>query len=127
MAIISISLDDESVEALDRITEVLGLKGRSEAVRFSIKSATAEIKETDDFDDTVEGVLVIVHEHHCNQWMSIIQHNYEPLIKTQMHSHLKNGKCLEIMIVSGDSEPFSKMVREIHSTGEAKYLKFVKS
>ncbi len=127
MSIISISLDDESIKALDSITESLNLKSRSEAVRMSIRAAEAELKESHDFDGTVEGVMIIVHEHHCNQWVNIIQHRYNELIKTQLHSHLKNGKCLELMIISGDGEMVGSMMREIHSTGEAKYLKFVRS
>ena len=127
MSIISISLDDESIKALDSITESLNLKSRSEAVRLSIRAAEAELKESDDFEGTVEGVMIIVHEHHCNQWVNIIQHRYNELIKTQLHSHLKNGKCLELMIISGDGELVRSMMREIHSTGEAKYLKFVRS
>lgn len=127
MSIVSISLDDESIEALDTISETLGLKSRSEAVRMSIRSAVAELRENDDFEGTVEGVMIIVHEHHCNQWVNIIQHRYNDAIKTQLHSHLKNGKCLELMIISGDGRSIKDMIREIHSTGEAKYLKFVRS
>lgn len=127
MSIISISLDEESIKALDSITESLNLKSRSEAVRMSIRAAEAELKESDDFKGIVEGVMIIVHEHHCNQWVNIIQHRYNELIKTQLHSHLKNGKCLELMIISGDGGLVGSMMREIHSTGEARYLKFVRS
>ena len=127
MSIISISLDDESVEALDTVTSALGLKSRSEAVRLAIRSAVAELKENDDFEGTVEGVMIIVHEHHCNQWVNIIQHRYNEAIKTQLHSHLRNGKCLELMIISGDGQSIKDMMREILSTGEARYLKFVRS
>ena len=127
MSIISISLDDESVEALDTVASALGLKSRSEAVRLAIRSAVAELKENDDFEGTVEGVMIIVHEHHCNQWVNIIQHRYNEAIKTQLHSHLRNGKCLELMIISGDGQSIKDMMREILSTGEARYLKFVRS
>ena len=68
MGIVSVSLDEEHLAALDRITGSLDLKGRSDAVRFSIKSALAEIREMDDFDGLVEGVMIIVHEHHSNSW-----------------------------------------------------------
>ena len=127
MGIVSISLDDESIQSLDKITESLGLKGRSEAVRMSIKSAIAELKEISTFEGLVEGVMIIVHEHHSNSWVSQIQHHYEELIKTQLHSHLQNRKCLELMIISGDGKRVGEMMQEIHSAGEANYLKFVRS
>ena len=73
MSIVSVSLDEENIAALDRIVESLGLKGRSDAVRMSIRSAMAEVKEMDQFDGLVEGVLIIVHEHHNDSWISLIQ------------------------------------------------------
>ena len=127
MGIVSVSLDEEHLEALDRITGSLDLKGRSDAVRFSIKSALAEIREMDDFDGLVEGVMIMVHEHHSNSWVGLIQQKYEELIKTQMHSHLQNKKCLELMIISGDGHRVRDMMHEIHSVGQATYLKFVRS
>ena len=127
MGIVSVSLDDESMESLDTIVSAFGLKGRSEAVRLAIRMAVAELKDDDDFNGPVEGVMIIVHEHHCNQWVNLIQHRYNEAIKTQMHSHLKNGKCLELMIISGDGKSIKDMMHEIQSTGEAKYLKFVRS
>ena len=127
MGIVSVSLDEEHLAALDRITGSLDLKGRSDAVRFSIKSALAEIREMDDFEGLVEGVMIIVHEHHSNSWVSLIQHKYEEQIKTQLHSHLQNKKCLELMIISGDGGRVRDMMHEIHSVGQASYLKFVRS
>ena len=127
MGIVSISLDSENIATLDRITESLNLKGRSDAVRFSIRSAVAEIKEMDDFEGLVEGVMIVVHEHHSNSWMSMIQHKYEDLIKTQLHSHLQNRKCLELMIISGDGARVREMMQETHAVGQISYLKFVRS
>lgn len=127
MPIISASLDDESIASLDSIASSLKLKGRSDAVRYSIRCATAEIKELDSFDDMVEGVLIVIHENHNNQWMNKIQFKYEKIIKTQMHSHLQNRKCLEIMLITGEGKSAENMIKEIHSVGEAKYVKFVRS
>ena len=87
MGIVSVSLDDESMESLDAIVSAFGLKGRSEAVRLAIRMAVAELKDDDDFNGPVEGV----------------------------------------MIISGDGKSIKDMMHEIQSTGEAKYLKFVRS
>lgn len=127
MSIVSISLDDESIASIDKITSSLGLKGRSEAVRMAIRSATAELKEMDAYEGLVEGVMIIVHEHHDSPWVSLIQHKFEDLIKTQLHSHLRSRMCLELMIMSGDGERIREMMYEVHAAGEAKYVKFVKS
>jgi CopG family nickel-responsive transcriptional regulator len=127
MSIVSISLDEESIASLDMIAESFKLKGRSDAVRMSIKSAVAELKEMDDYDGLVEGVLIIVHEHHDDAWISMIQHRNEELIRTQLHSHLADRKCLELMIVSGEGQRIRDMLREVHSANKASYIKLVRN
>ena len=125
MGIVSVSLTDDNIKQLDRIQEAFGLKGRSDAIRHAIQSAENEMKEITEMEGRVEGVLVIVHDHHGDIWMDQIQHRYEREIRTQLHSHLIDRKCLEVMIVSSDSSTMKMMLKEIHSTGKAEYVKFV--
>jgi len=127
MGIISISLNEESIEALDDIQTRFGLKGRSEAVRRAINAAKAEAELIEDLEGMVEGVLIIVKKNHSDPWMNLIQAKHENEIRTQLHSHLKNHKCLEVMVISSEAEKLSAMLKEIHSTGKADYVTFVKS
>ena len=62
MSIVSISLTEENISALENIQKCYGLTGRSEAIRHSIRAAESEIREISDMDGSVEGVLVIVHK-----------------------------------------------------------------
>jgi len=127
MTIVSISLPEESTEALENIQESLGLSGRSEAVRAAIRIAGSEVNDMKKFDGDIEGVLIIVHGTHSDRWIGMLQHKYEGMIRTQLHSHLQNRKCLEVMILSGGSETLERMIREIHGEGKADYVKFVRS
>ena len=126
MAVISISLSDESIGSLEKIQKSLDLAGRSETVRAAIKIAASEIKEIEKAEDAVEGVLIIVHSTHSDRWVGMMQHKYEGMIKTQLHSHLQSKKCLEVMILSGDPGRFEEMMKDIYSTGKADYVKFVR-
>lgn len=126
MTIVSVSLNEDNISALDRIQTTFGLANRSEAVRASINAALSEIRELEGMEGDVEGVLVIVRGHHDDPWMIRIQGAYESVIKTQLHSHLRNGKCLEVMVVSSDAETLSSMIRGIKAEGKADYVKFVR-
>jgi len=126
MTIISVSLNDEYAESLDKIQGAYGLKGRSEAIRMSIMAAMDEIKEMDTLRGTVEGVLIIVRGNHADPWMIQIQAKYQDYIKTQMHSHLQDQKCLEVMVVSCDSSVLRDMMSDIKSMNKADYVKFVR-
>lgn len=126
MGIVSISLNDENINALDRIQNTYGLSGRSEAVRAAINAALADIHELEGMDGVVEGVLVIVRGNHDDPWMIRLQAKYESVIKTQLHSHLQNHKCLEVMVISCMSDELTELLRDIRSEGKADYVKFVR-
>lgn len=126
MGIISISLNDDNIAALDRIQKTYGLSGRSEAVRASINAALADIREIEGMDGNVEGVLIIVRGNHDDPWMIRLQAKYESDIKTQLHSHLHNHKCLEVMVMSCQADVLGCMLRDIQSEGKADYVKFVR-
>ncbi|MDR0334511.1 MAG: ribbon-helix-helix protein, CopG family [Methanomassiliicoccaceae archaeon] len=126
MAVISVSLSDESMDSLDRIQKGLELAGRSETVRAAINIAESEMENIEDTEGSVEGVLIIVHGTHSDRWIGMLQHKYEGMIKTQLHSHLQSKKCLEVMILAGDPDRFGEMMRELYGTGKADYVKFVR-
>jgi CopG family nickel-responsive transcriptional regulator len=127
MAIISISMNDESLQALDDIQEAFGLSGRSEAVRAAINSTRSELQGLRGMSGHVEGVLILVRGDHADPWMNIIQAKYVHEIKTQLHSHLKDKKCLEVMVISAEAGRLSALISEIHAQGRADYVRFVRS
>jgi CopG family nickel-responsive transcriptional regulator len=126
MTIISVSLNDEYTGMLDEIQKAYDLKGRSEAMRASISVAMNEIKEMSSLTGTVEGVLIIVRGNHADPWMIQIQAKYQDIIKTQMHSHLRDHKCLEVMVVSCTAKELSDMMKDIRAQDKADYVKFVR-
>ena len=50
MGIVSISLNDDNLEALEKIQKTYGLNGRSEAVRASLNAALSDIREEEEFE-----------------------------------------------------------------------------
>ena len=112
MVIMSISLKDENIELLQNIQDRMGLGSRSEAIRVCLRAAESQLKEQEGMSGPLEGVLIIVHDSHMDSWMSLIQHRFERLVRTQLHSHLQSGKCLEVMILKGESEDIWEMIRE---------------
>lgn len=127
MSIVSISLSDENLAALDHIQETFGLKGRSDAVRTAINSAVSEMQDLANLEGSVEGVLITIRRDHADPWMSMIQAKYVDSIKTQLHSHLKDQKCLEVMIISCPATELQHIIQEIKATGKADYVRFVRS
>ncbi len=126
MGIVSVSLNDDNMQALAKIQKTYGLSGRSEAIRASLNAAMSDIKEEESFEGLVEGVLIIVRGNHDDPWMIRLQAKHETSIKTQMHTHLRNHKCLEVMIVSCEAPELREMLNDVRAEGKADYMRFVR-
>ena len=127
MPIVSVSLTEKNMEALEKIQELLGLAGRSEAIRVCLRSAETEAREREGLVGNVEGVLVIVHDSHNSPELDDGRHRYQRLITTQIHSHLKNDKCLEVFIIRGDAAEVKEMLALFQGDDGLDYVKFVQS
>ena len=127
MPIVSISLTERNLGTIQDIQEVFGLSGRSEVIRTCLRATEEELRERESLSGDVEGVLIIVHEHHQSRSLDEIRHDYQDLITTQIHSHLKKEKCLEVFIVQGEAESIKTMVNEFRREDELDYVKFVPS
>ena len=84
MAVVSVSLTEDNILALDEIQKAFGLAGRSEAVRTAIKAAMIEAQDIRNMEGPVEGVLIIVRRDHADPWMALIQAKYGGEIKAQL-------------------------------------------
>ena len=127
MTVISVSLTEKNVQDLDRFQKALGLAGRSEAVRVCLRSAETELREREGMKGNAEGILIAVHSVENGHGLDEIRHRYQENIITQIHSHLKNGKCLDVFLVSGDAMIIKEIIADFQRDDALEYIKFVHS
>lgn len=127
LPIVSVSLTEKNIEVLDRMQSAFGLSGRSEAVRACLRTAEDDVRDREGLTGHVEGVLIVVHESHRDTNLDDIRHTFQGTITTQIHTHLKNEKCLEVFIINGSSDVVKDMISRFRGRDELDYVKFVKS
>lgn len=125
MPIISISIDDETLEELDLVEKSLGFSGRSEAVRAGVRSLAAENKSTEELEGEIKAVLLLVHEERAEGSASGLAHEFEDVISTQIHSNLKVGKCLEIFVLAGNAQRIRGLFRHAKASKKMEYARLV--
>ncbi len=103
MPVVSVSLNENLLDTLEEIEKELGFSGRSEVVRSAIRSFIEEKKSISELSGTVDCVVTATHGEGDLDEVSDIEHRHEEVIKTRMHSHLDNHKCLQTFIVQGDA------------------------
>lgn len=127
MPIISVSLTDRNLEDLETLQTELGFGGRSEAIRAAMRTLLAETSERRSMVGQVDGVLIMVNDACASGPIHDIYHDNHPLIKTHVHNHLGNHKCMNMMVLSGDAKEINDLLDKMHRLEGVAYLKFIRS
>lgn len=127
MPIISVSLTEKNVEDLEALQKDLGFTGRSEAIRAAMRTLTAENNERRSMVGPVDGVLIMVNDACASGPIHDIYHENHPLIKTHVHNHLGNHKCMNMMVLSGDAADINVLLDQVYRLEGIAYLKFIRS
>ncbi|MDD1772476.1 MAG: CopG family ribbon-helix-helix protein [Methanomassiliicoccales archaeon] len=127
MPIISVSLTEKNVEDLEALQKDLGFTGRSEAIRAAMRTLVAENSERRTMIGQVDGVLIMVNDACASGPIHDIYHDNHPLIKTHIHNHLGNHKCMNMMVLSGDAADINVLLDQVYRLEGIAYLKFIRS
>ncbi len=123
MKIISMSLEDELVSEIEAFQEVTGVKGRSKLIRDALRLLVDQHKE-ENLEGFVDGVLVVTHEDKTEE-VGKIKHDFNDVIKTQVHNHLKNGDCMEVFMLRGHSSSVKALKAELSASSSVKKVRLV--
>ena len=123
--IISISLNEELLKEIDRVQKEFGFSGRSEVIRAGIRMLIADNKEKEKLIGAINSILLLVHNQEVEDTVTEIKHKFEDIINTQIHSHLKDDKCLEVFILNGDAERIKQLIKLFQVCGKMEYIKLV--
>lgn len=125
MAIISASIDDETLAELDSLCKTLDFSGRSEAIRAGIRALAAENASVEKLSGEMKAVLLLVHEEKAEKSASHLAHEFEGIVATHIHANLKRGKCLEIFVLSGDAAQIRELYRAAKGSRKMDYARLV--
>ena len=123
MPIVSVSLNQKILHDIDTLQEEMGFSGRSETIRAAIRMLLADKREKDDLKGTIDATLFVIHDEKASDKVSTIRHDYQDLIKTQIHNHLENQKCLEIFVIRGDAKRIKYMTNAFQVNKNLDYVK----
>jgi CopG family transcriptional regulator, nickel-responsive regulator len=125
MAIVSLSLPGRLLDELDALTESGGFGNRSDTVRSAIKLLASEQRQQHSARGEVSAVLLLVHDERDEAAFAEARHRFEDIIKTLIHNHLHDGKCLEIFILEGDVKKLNELIETCRKSKKADYVKLI--
>jgi len=125
MPVVSLSLNDPMLEELDKIQKEMGYSGRSEVVRAAIRLLITDAREKQHVSGNVNGLLLAIHSHEAEHHVTQIKGKYMDVIHTQLHNRFREGKCMELFILDGESERIKELAAELQRNEENEYVKLI--
>ena len=101
----------------------MGFSGRSDVIRISARMLIADNKEKSAMSGDTNSVLTLIHTQDAEDKVTEIKHDYEDIINTQIHSHLKEHKCLEIFILDGNVHRMYQLAKSFQTNRKMDYVK----
>ena len=125
MTVISISLSNKLLNEIDNLKEKMGFSGRSEVIRASTRMLIADNREKEELRGDMNSILVLIHNKSVEDRVTEIKHDFEDVISTQIHSHLRENKCLELFILDGDAQRMNQLSKMFKTSGKIEYVKLI--
>ncbi len=114
MPIVSISISDEDLRALNRLQTEGGFTNRSELLRRALRTLASEVQELDKLSGETSAVLTIVYGKKGKGIESnFLLHRQAQLIDALLHSHTVNGECIEVIVVNGPANEVRKLIKTL--------------
>lgn len=125
MPIVSISLNDEILENMDKIQKDLGFSGRSEVIRAGVRMLIADSKEKEELIGETRAILLLTRDKKAESVTSRIKHKFVNITKTQIIDHVREDKFLEIFVLDGDADAIKEMYRQFITSRKMEYIKLI--
>ena len=101
---ITITLDDDLMEELDRVIVARGYQNRSEAIRDFTRAGMQQASETAGHRGDCVAALVYVYDHAQRDLSKRLvdnAHDHHDLSLATLHVHLDDSHCMEVTALRG--------------------------
>lgn len=110
--VVSVSLPEEMVQAVDRIAGEGAFSGRSELVRAALTPFLGAKEEEQERTGPATATLTLCYDEAVGEMVNRQRHEHEGPITTMVHGHISEHGCLEILVLEGDAQEIRALAEE---------------
>lgn len=125
MGVVSISLNKQMIDEIERLQKAMGFNGRSETIRAGIRSIAAEHKQASEMTGGVHAILLVLHRDKFDSVVAELREEYEDMITMNLHSKIEGDKCMDLFVVAGEAERVADITRSFRSNDNMDTVKLV--
>lgn len=126
---ISITIDDDLYEMMEKTLAKLGEVNRSRFITSALNNYLSEVMIPE--EGQVFSLVVIIFNHEVGEVdkeITSVQHDYRDIIKVTTHIHLTEDLCAEVIHIVGDSRRVREIVNRLSKIERGvKYLRVLTS
>lgn len=123
---ISMSLPKKLLAEFDEVLHDRGYNSRSKGIRDALKDYIVRYKWMKDMEGEKVRIVAVIYEHTYTGVMedlTTIQHQFRKYINVNMHIHMNDNKCLEVIVVNGDAQPIRNLTESIMRLNGVEHVK----
>jgi CopG family nickel-responsive transcriptional regulator len=126
MPIVSLSLPEQMVKAMDEIQASVGFSGRSELVRAAIRLLLEDTKEKDALAGKTNAVVVVGHARDDEDPVTKLKHSYGDIVRTHVHCKVSQEDCIEVFVLAGEGKQISAMAKGFERERKIKTVRLLR-
>jgi len=120
---VTVTLEDEQLEALDSIVSGKGYQSRSEALRDILRDAIIGPRSAHARGPCL-AALSYVYDHETRELsrrLTHVQHAHHDLTVASVHVHLDPSSCLEVAILKGEASSVEEFAASVTTQRGVRY------
>jgi CopG family nickel-responsive transcriptional regulator len=125
LTIVSVSLNKDIIESINKLQKALGFSGRSEIVRAGIRNLLAEERTKQNLTGIISSLLLAVHDEDSDDEVASIRHKFDKIINVHLHNKIDTERCLEIFSLKGDAKEIKEIARHLQTNKKMHYIKLI--
>ncbi|WXG41196.1 MAG: nickel-responsive transcriptional regulator NikR [Candidatus Freyarchaeum deiterrae] len=125
---VSITLPEDLLEQFEKFMETRGYYSRSEAFRDAIRNLIAESEINKLGEKKSSATIMVTSEYKrsdVENRISEFRHEFNDIIIENIHRHIKDQYCLEILIAEGESKRLLDLMGRIRGIRGIQQVKAV--
>jgi CopG family nickel-responsive transcriptional regulator len=128
VTVVSITLPEDLLTQFEKFMETRGYYSRSEAFRDAIRNLIAESDINKLGEEKSAATIMVISEYKRNDVenrISEFRHEFDDIIIENIHRHIKDQYCLEILIAEGASKRLLDLMGRIRGIRGIQQVKAV--
>jgi CopG family nickel-responsive transcriptional regulator len=116
LPIVSLSISDVLLGQVDARKSEKGFVSRSEIFRHALRAFLAEDVKIDELEGEIIATVTIIYNESADRRNILAsQHVYSGIVSTFLHTHIREGSCLEVIILKGPAAAIKKFLDNLRS------------